>query len=182
MTSAASCCRRSCARRWASGREIPWRSIQTRATSSCASMRRAVRFAGVWTESGISTMCRCALSARTTCRCCTARQRGETANEGVRRSARQGEGAPLHHVGHRGRHRLRVLYRRHRAGGVGVPPYLLGPRRRMRRPEVVYMSPAELAMRRRNDRWAAHGRARVASSNSRCSRAGFSQRSAISLQ
>lgn len=26
MTSAASCCRRSCARRWASGREIPWRS------------------------------------------------------------------------------------------------------------------------------------------------------------
>lgn len=32
----------------------------------------------------------------------------------------------------------------------------------MRRPEVVYMSPAELAMRRRNDRWAAHGRARVA--------------------
>lgn len=31
----------------------------------------------------------------------------------------------------------------------------------MRRPEVVYMSPAELAIRRRNDRWAAHGRARV---------------------
>lgn len=31
----------------------------------------------------------------------------------------------------------------------------------MRRPEVVYMSPAELDKRRRNDRWAARGRARV---------------------
>lgn len=31
----------------------------------------------------------------------------------------------------------------------------------MKRLEVFYMSPAELDKRRRHDRWAAHGRARV---------------------
>lgn len=32
----------------------------------------------------------------------------------------------------------------------------------MKRPLVIYMSPEELAKRRRHDRWAAKGRARVA--------------------